>query len=63
MFIDRSTSLTIATVNVAANGTATFTWPIDLGAATSKAFTIGFVVSNYYNRNSTADNVVVTVNK
>ena len=62
-FIDRTTAATIATVNVGANGVATFDWSVNLGTATTKTYTIGFVVSNYYNRNNTADNATVVVNK
>jgi hypothetical protein len=68
-FIDRGTNTVLGTVNVSASGdtatvgTATFNWSVNLGTATSKAFTIGFLVTNYYNRNSTLDNVNITVNK
>jgi hypothetical protein len=62
-FIDRATSLTIATVNCDVNGVATFDWAVNLGAAASKSYTIGFIVSNYYNRSSTADNATIVVNK
>jgi len=44
-------------------GTATLNWSVNLGSATSKSYTIGFAVGNYYNRTSTADNIVVTVSK
>jgi hypothetical protein len=69
-FIDRSTNLILGTVNVALAGgadpklgVATFNWAVNLGTATSKTFTIGFIVTNYYNRNQIADNVTVTVSK
>jgi len=68
-FLDRSTNAIIATVPVVLSGTdptqgaATFNWAVNLGTATSKTFSIGFVVSNYYNRNNTADNVNITVSK
>jgi Bacterial Ig-like domain (group 3) len=68
-FVDRSTAAIIATVNVALSGSdpkvgvATFNWPVNLGTATSQTISIGFIVSNYYNRNSTLDNVNITVNK
>jgi hypothetical protein len=55
-FIDRATGATIATVNVGADGIARFDW-----AAAPKSYTIGFLVSNYYNRSSVADDVTVTV--
>jgi hypothetical protein len=60
-FIDRGTGATIATVPVAADGTASYLWTPAMGTAKSKTFTIGFLVSNYYNRNAIADNVTVTV--
>jgi len=69
-FIDRATNTVLGTANVASligsgttTGTATFNWSVNLGTATSKSYTIGFAVLNYYTRNSTADNVVVTVSK
>jgi len=62
-FVDRGGVVNIATVNVAADGSASFTWTPTLGTAVSKTYTIGFIVSNYYNRNSTLDNVTITVTK
>ena len=69
-FINRGTGATIA-ANVTvvvdpedpANGLATFNWPVDIGANPSQIFQVGFIVSSYYNRNSTADNVPITVFK
>jgi hypothetical protein len=61
-FIDRGTGATIATVPVV-GGVARFDWAVNLGTATTKTFTIGFMVSNYYNRSNTADNATVVVNK
>jgi hypothetical protein len=61
-FIDRGTGATIATVPVV-GGVSRFDWAVNLGTATTKTFTIGFLVSNYYNRSNTADNVTVVVNK
>jgi len=63
-FIDRGTSTLLGTVNVAADGTAILpNWAPNLAGANSKDFTIGFVVIGYYTRNSTLDNVTVTVTK
>jgi hypothetical protein len=44
-------------------GTVTFNWNVNIGAADSMDYTIGIVVSNYYTRNSSIDDVVVTVSK
>ena len=66
---DRGTNTVLGTVNVTVSGSdltigsATFNWNVNLGTATSKTYTLGFVVTNYYNRNQTADNVSVTVTK
>jgi hypothetical protein len=67
-FVDRGTNITLGVVDVVRSadptvGTATFNWSVDLGTAASKAYTIGFIVTNYYNRNQTVDNVTVTVSK
>jgi YVTN family beta-propeller protein len=68
-FIDRSTNTIIGTVNPTLSGsdstigTATYKWSVDLGTAKSKSYTIGFIVSYYYNRNSTADNAAITITK
>ena len=69
LFVDRSTGATIASVTPTltgagtAVGTATFDWPVNLGTSKSKTFTIGIVVSYYYNRNSTSDDATVVVSK
>lgn len=47
----------------AAVGTATCNYKFDIGAADSKPFTIGIVVSGYYARDASVDNQVVTVSK
>jgi hypothetical protein len=44
-------------------GTATCNWTANIGAADSDSFTIGIIVSNYYNRNASIDNQVITVSK
>jgi Big-like domain-containing protein len=68
-FVNRATGLTIATVKVVATtadpriGTATFDWPITIAANSTQSYTIGMVVGGYYQRNNTADNVVVKVTK
>jgi hypothetical protein len=68
-FWDRTANILLGTATVTATGdtatvgTATLNWSVNLGTATSKTFTIGFVVANYYNRNQAADNVNITVNK
>jgi hypothetical protein len=70
-FIDRATNAVIGTATVntlvgpgTTTGTATLNWSVNLGTATSKSFTIGFAVLNYYTRsNQAADNVVITVSK
>jgi hypothetical protein len=68
-FVDRSTGATLATVtpvlsgSSSTTGTATYTWPVNLGNAKSKNYSIGFIVGYYYNRNSSADNVTIVVTK
>ena len=68
-FVDRSTNMIIGTVPVVASesdptiGEASFNWPVTLGAAKSKSFTIGFMVGYYYRRNSPSDNVTIVVSK
>jgi hypothetical protein len=44
-------------------GTATYNWAVDIGTANSQSYTVGIVVGNYYARNSSADNTVVTVSR
>jgi len=44
-------------------GTASFTWSVDLGTATSATYTIGVIVNNYYTRNDSGDNTVVQIAK
>ena len=44
-------------------GTATCNWSANIGSADSASYTIGIKVNNYYTRNESADNVVVTVSK
>ena len=63
MFVNRDTGAMIATVPVAADGTATYTWNVDILALPSKVYNIGMVVGNYYVRNSTLDDVSIEVYK
>jgi hypothetical protein len=44
-------------------GAATKNVTLDIGAADAKQFTIGIIVNNYYTRNSSAENTIVTVSK
>ena len=44
-------------------GTATINWAVNIGTADSAQYTIGIIVNNYYTRNSSADDDVVTVSK
>jgi hypothetical protein len=69
-FVNRATGALIATVNVslldpgdASVGVATYGWKVDIGTATSKTYTVGMIASNYYQRNSSSDDVVVTVTR
>ena len=62
-FVNRTTGLTIATVPVQADGTASFTWVVNLGTAASQTTTIGMSVGNYYFRASTLDDGKVTITR
>ena len=68
-FRNRSTLATYGTVTVVPNadgktGTATLNFPASaLGTASSQTITFGFIVSGNYNRNSTADDVTITIKK
>jgi YVTN family beta-propeller protein len=68
-FVDRATNTILGIVTVRQSdsdsgiGTATYNWAVNLGTAKSRAYTIGFIVMNYYYRNSTTDNAVVVVTK
>jgi len=42
-------------------GTATFNWSVNLGTSVSQTYTIGIIVTNYYTRDSSFDDDVVTV--
>jgi len=58
-------SLSVGLVNSGdpKTGTATCNWNVDTGNSDSMNFTVGIIVNNYYTRNSSADNTVVTVSK
>ena len=45
------------------DGVATFNWNVDIGTNLTQTFTLGFMVNNYYVRNSTADDSIVIVNR
>jgi hypothetical protein len=62
-FMNRSTGAIIATVPVDANGVASYSWPVNIGTNASQTFSVGFVVGNYYTRNSLTDNKSITVSK
>ena len=44
-------------------GTATCSWTANIGQADSASYTVGIIVGNYYTRNTSDDNTVVTVSK
>jgi len=44
-------------------GTATVNWPVDIGTADTKTFTVGIAVGGYYSRISSDDIALVTVAK
>ncbi|MCU7550473.1 T9SS type A sorting domain-containing protein [Chitinophagaceae bacterium LB-8] len=69
-FIDRTTNTVIATVPVGLVnlgdkkvGTATYNWSVDIGNNNAKDYTIGIQVSNYYQRNVSEENTIITVSK
>ena len=67
-FIDRATNTILGTANVTADGdrtvgTATYNWAVNLGTAQARTYTIGFIIGNYYYRNSDGENAVVKVSK
>ncbi|HEX4997947.1 MAG TPA: Ig-like domain-containing protein, partial [Terriglobia bacterium] len=70
-FVNRDTGATIAanipvTLLQASDslvGIATFNWVVNLGNADAQSFTIGFVVGNYYTRNDSSDDALVTVTR
>lgn len=69
-FIDRETNsvLCIAPVGLVTlsdnkTGTATCDWVVDIGQADSQDFTIGIIVNDYYIRDASADNTILTISK
>lgn len=44
-------------------GTAACNWSVNIGAAESDDFTVGIIVNNYYRRDASTDNEVITVSK
>src|SRR5207249_10304006 len=44
-------------------GTATYNWSMNIGSVDSLQCTIGIIVNNYYTRNDSIDDDVVTVSK
>jgi hypothetical protein len=70
-FINRDTNTVIksglpvglVSLSDAKTGTVTYNWNVDIGSANSATFTVGIIVCNYYTRNSSGDNTVITVSK
>jgi hypothetical protein len=71
-FVDRENSnaiiaadLPVVLINPADSsvGSVVYEWSVNIGNLDSETFEIGIIVNNYYARNSTSDNVVVTVSK
>jgi hypothetical protein len=69
-FINRDNNTIIQTVPVGLvntgdlkTGTATYNWNVNIGSANSQTYTIGIIVNNYYTRNNSSDNSIVTVSK
>jgi len=53
----------LVTASDTKTGTATCSWTANIGSGDSQSYTIGIIVNNYYARNSSDDNTVVTVSK
>ncbi len=71
-FINRDTNtvinmtpLAVGLVNAGdtKTGTVTYNWSVDIGSNDSLQYTIGIMVTNYYTRNNSADDTLVTVSK
>jgi hypothetical protein len=68
-FINRDTNTPIATglpISLVSStdtkvGTVSYNWSVNIGSANSVSYTVGIVVTNYYSRNSSDENSVVTV--
>jgi hypothetical protein len=44
-------------------GTVTCNWSVNIGSNDSQQYTIGIIVTNYYTRNNSTDDTVITVSK
>jgi hypothetical protein len=70
-FVDRDAgnavlcTASVGLVNLAdkKTGTATCNWSASIGSSDSSTFTVGIVINNYYTRNSSYDDAVITVSK
>jgi hypothetical protein len=70
-FINRDTNTPIATglpvslVNPSDRriGTVQFNWSVNIGSAGSVSHAVGIIVTNYYSRNSSADDTVITISR
>ncbi len=70
MFVNRDTNTPICTPTIGLvnpsdtkTGVASCVWEANIGSADSVPFTIGIVVNNYYTRDSSEDNEVITISK
>ena len=45
------------------SGRITFDWPVNIGSLDAQTFHIGFIVGNYYARNNSNDDALITVSK
>jgi hypothetical protein len=63
--ISGCSNLPVGLVNLAdpKTGTATCNWNVNIGSAESSNYTIGIVVNNYYTRNDSSENSVLTISK
>jgi PKD repeat protein len=55
--------LVLATPGDTKTAIASYNWNIDIGSANSQSYTIGVIVNNFYTRNSSTDNAIITVSK
>jgi hypothetical protein len=67
-FVNRATGEVIGEVPVVAGtdpkvGTATLSWPVNIGSAASVSYTIGIKVKNHYVQNDSSADSVVTIRK
>jgi predicted extracellular nuclease len=70
-FVDRDTSTAVSpalpvglvSAGDTTTGVVTYNWNVDIGSSSSSTFTVGVVVGNYYTRDASADDTVVTVSK